>query len=89
MVWNILTLKKRRSPTFTNPVPPFMKMTLHAMRNMIGLPAFINIIPMKIPKALEPASPMSTWLGYALYHRYPARHPTRENVITAQVEASA
>ena len=54
-----------------SPKPPSKIITIAKSKNISGLPDFNATIARKIPIARDPASPIKSLLGVALYQRYP------------------
>lgn len=62
-------LKMRRRMILTRPVPPLSNIIGAKINISSGFPAAKTAAPIASPNILEPASPISTLLGSALYHR--------------------
>ena len=61
--------RKRSNATLINPVPPLTSSTPDTMKIRNGFPDLMTRMPSSSPTARDPASPMRSWLGWALYHR--------------------
>ena len=62
-----LTIRSRAS--LMRPVPPLTRMIGAATTIRNGLPEAMTATPISSPRGRDPASPISIWLGSALYQR--------------------
>ena len=72
-----------------SPRPPSRMSTMATRKYMNGLRLFRIAIAMKSPMALEPASPIRSLLGVALYQRYPRIHTLNKRMVYVNGSATS